>query len=70
MVMTTVVKQKGKIMELTKEEDKICRQYGEPHEDGLAHCSECPLVIDKRYCLCKANCTEEEWQEFKHGNDV
>lgn len=57
-------------MKLTKEEDKICRQYGEPHEDGLAHCSECPLVIDTRYCLCKANCTEEEWQEFKHGNDV
>lgn len=52
-------------MELTKEEEKICRQYGEPDADGKVHCSECPLVIDRRYCLCKANCTEEEWEERK-----
>jgi hypothetical protein len=64
--MTTAVGQRGKIMELTKEEDKICRQYGEPDASGKAHCSECPLVLDTRYCLCKANCTEEEWAERKN----
>lgn len=53
-------------MKLTKEEDKICRQYGEPDASGKAHCSECPLVLDTRYCLCKANCTEEEWAERKN----
>jgi hypothetical protein len=53
-------------MKLTKEEDKICRQYGEPDADGRAHCEECPLVLDTRYCLCKANCTEEEWAERKN----
>lgn len=53
-------------MKLTKEEYKICRQYGALDESGKAHCSECPLVLDTRYCLCKANCTEEEWAERKN----
>ena len=48
-------------MKLTKEEEKICLQYGAPDESGKAHCSECPLLLDMRYGLCKAYCTEEEW---------
>lgn len=52
-------------MTLTETEQKICDQYGEPDADGKVHCSECPLVIDRRYCLCKANCTDEEWEDRK-----
>lgn len=52
-------------MKLTEEEQKICDLYGEPGAEGKVHCSECPLVIDAKWCVCKANCTEEEWAERK-----
>ena len=52
-------------MKLTETEQKICDKYGQIGTDSKVHCSECPLVIDTRFCLCKANCTEEEWKEWK-----
>ena len=55
-------------MTLTEEEQKICRQYSERDEQGNVHCFECPLVIDKRECICKAICTEEEWSERKEND--
>lgn len=55
-------------MRLTESEQKACDYYGQIFPDGKVHCSECPLVIDRRYCLCKANCTEEEWTERKDND--
>lgn len=52
-------------MKLTEDEKEICRQYGARDDDGTVHCFECPLVIDKREFICKANCTAEEWTERK-----
>lgn len=42
-------------MKLTDEEQKICEKYSAYDEHGLVHCNECPLVINKRFCVCKAN---------------
>lgn len=55
-------------MKLTEEEQKICDHYSERDEQGIVHCSECPLVIDKHECICKAICTEEEWAERKEND--
>ena len=52
---------------LTKEEQEICKLYGRRHEDGRTRCSECPMVMDSRFCICKGNCTEEEYEEWKEG---
>ena len=54
-------------MKLTEEEQEICKLYGRRHEDGRTRCSECPMVMDSRFCICKANCTEEEYKEWKEG---
>ena len=45
-------------MRLTKEEQEICKKYSERDENNTVHCFECPLVIDMRNCLCKANANE------------
>ena len=50
-------------MTLNEEEQKICDYYGQRFADGKVGCSRCPLVVDERDCVCKANCTEEEWAE-------
>lgn len=52
-------------MTLNEEEQKVCDYYGQRFADGKVGCSRCPLVVDERYCICKANCTEEEWAERK-----
>lgn len=57
-------------MTLTEEEKKICNHYGQRFDDGKVGCSRCPLAIDTRYCLCKANCTEEEWAERTDNDSV
>ena len=49
-------------MKLTKEEKKICNRYKKQDSYGYVHCLECPLVIDKKDLLCKANCTKKEWE--------
>lgn len=42
-------------MRLTKEEKEICKKYSERDENNTVHCFECPLVIDRLACICKAN---------------
>ena len=54
-------------MKLTEEEQEICRLHRRRHEDGRNRCGECPMVMDSRFCICKANCTEEEYNEWKEG---
>lgn len=52
-------------MILTEEEKEICKMHRRRHEDGKTRCNECPIVIDAKWCICKANCTKEEWDERK-----
>lgn len=56
-------------MRLTAGEKQICDEYGKRDKDGKVHCSECPLAIDTRYCLCKANVTEAEYKEWRGEGD-
>lgn len=57
-------------MTLTEEEQKICSYYSQTFADGKVGCSGCPLAIDTRWCICKANCTDEEWAERReHETD-
>lgn len=53
-------------MRLTAEEKKICKKYSKRDENNTVHCFECPLVIDMRLCLCKANATREERKGTKN----
>ena len=39
----------------SKKEEKICKKYSTRDDTGYVHCSECPLVKDKGYLMCKAN---------------
>lgn len=52
-------------MRLTNEEKEICKQYSKRDENNTVHCYECPLVINRAWTLCKANCRAEEWEERK-----
>lgn len=52
-------------MKLTPEEHKICDEYSRADEEGRIHCFECPLAIDTRFCVCKANVTEAEYKEWR-----
>ena len=56
-------------MRLTKEEKEICKQYSKRDENNTVHCYECPLVINKAWTLCKANCRAEEWREHNAKTD-
>lgn len=52
-------------MKLTNEEKEICEAYRKRDENNTVHCFECPLVINVREFICKANCTRKEWGERK-----
>lgn len=52
-------------MKLTPDEQKICDEYGKRDTFNRVHCFECPLALNIRYCVCKANATEEEYKEWK-----
>lgn len=52
-------------MRLTPEEQKICDEYSKRDKDGTVHCFECPLALDRWYCVCKANLTKKEYKEWK-----
>lgn len=56
-------------MKLTEEEQKICEKYRKRDENNTVHCFDCPLVIDRRLCTCKANVTEEEYKEWRGEED-
>lgn len=51
-------------MNLTVEEFMICREYSDRSKDGKTHCKECPMMMNDHILLCKANCSEEEWEEY------
>lgn len=51
-------------MKLTKEEKAICKKFRKRDENNTVHCYECPLVISRRDCLCKANAKEDEVAEW------
>lgn len=42
-------------MKLTKAESEICKRYSEYDNSGRVHCSECPLLINKKDMVCYAN---------------
>ena len=50
-------------MRLTAEEKKICKEYSKRGADGLYRCNECPLVINKRFCICKKNISKKDYKE-------
>ena len=52
-------------MRLTSEEQKICKKYGKRDKDGKVHCFECPLAINRRLCICKANLTKKEYRKWR-----
>lgn len=52
-------------MKLTKEEEKICKQYSKLDKNGHIQCKDCPLAIDKEFKLCKATVTKKQWKEYK-----
>lgn len=56
-------------MRLTKEEQEICGKYSTYDETDRVHCCDCPLAVDKRYAVCKANMTPEEWRKWKGAEE-
>lgn len=51
-------------MKLSKEEKEICRKYSKRDMNGLVHCKECPLVINKRLMMCKKNTRKKDLKEL------
>lgn len=48
--------QNGEKEMLTSERRKnICRKYSARDNDGRVHCSDCLLVVDRKYHMCKSN---------------
>ena len=50
-------------MRLTDEEKEICKKYSKRDENNKVHCYECPLVLNLRFCICKANISKKDWDE-------
>lgn len=42
---------------MTEREQRICNKFSARQADGLVRCSECPLVVDEKNLLCRANAT-------------
>lgn len=40
---------------LTEKQKKICEKFSAYDDTGHVHCNDCPLVIDKRALMCRAN---------------
>ena len=34
---------------------EICKKYSARDLNGYVHCNDCPLVIDKKYMMCRSN---------------
>ena len=39
---------------LSDKDKKICEKYSARDKNGFVHCRDCPLVVNKAKCLCKA----------------
>ena len=42
---------------------EICKKYSKRDENNKVHCYECPLVLNLRFCICKANISKKDWDE-------
>ena len=51
-------------MILTHEEKEICKKYRKRGDNGKVRCPECPLVLNRRLCICKKNATKAEYKEY------
>ena len=51
-------------MELTPQEQRVCDVFSRHDGNGKTRCSECPLCLNSRLAVCKANVTEEEYEEW------
>ena len=48
--------QRGEKEMLKSERQKnICRKYSARDKDGFVHCNDCPLVVDRKYQMCRSN---------------
>ena len=51
---------------------KTCEKYSKRDGNGLVHCYECPLVVDKQQFLCKMNShydrKTKEWELNTYKN--
>lgn len=56
-------------MKLTESEKAICKKFRKRDEKGFVHCCDCPLEVDSRYALCKANLTKKEWKEYHRESE-
>ena len=54
-------------MKLTPNEQAICDKYKQRDETGHVHCRDCPLVIDKTYCVCYKNLDERSKEAYELG---
>ena len=53
-------------MELSPSEQRICDVYSrQDPATGLYQCGKCPLKLDRRFAVCKANVTEEEYEDWR-----
>lgn len=51
-------------MELTPQEQRVCDVFSRDDGSGKVRCSECPLCLNSHFAVCKANVTEEEYEEW------
>ena len=46
-------------MKLSREQRVVCKLYSSRDSNGLVHCSQCPMLLDKRDCVCLKNVSRE-----------
>lgn len=51
-------------MRLTKEEKKICKEYGGSGRKYPVRCHMCPLRLPWYLNTCKATATKAEWEDY------
>lgn len=55
-------------MRLTSEQAAVCKLYSSRDPNGIVHCAECPMVLDRRYSVCLKNVTKKEAVENWNWN--
>lgn len=55
-------------MRLTEREKETCEQYSATGKDGKVNCNSCPLVIDVKYHICKANVSKAFIEKYYSNN--
>lgn len=44
-----------RLMLKSERQKNICRKYSARDKDGFVHCNDCPLVVDRKYHMCRSN---------------